>query len=290
MKILVCFEGRVRPDSTGFYLLWAFEKLGHEVTHVTPDKIHEIKPGGHDFYFRCDDGLKEGGWNAALHPSHYYAIDTHIESDWRLELAKGFDTVSVVHSDGLKLPWSRSILAREEGKDLFWIPVGCDPEKHSAGQREKIYDGCAIMNFHNGLAGPRIEALDAFFKACGPIFYGNRTFLDMAEKYAQSKLVFNRSINGDANMRVFEAMASGSCLVTDWVEDLSRLGFLNGVHYVGYYGPGDLDDVTRHLLKNDDQRERIAAAGQKEVLARHQYIHRMESLLKALNLKELVTT
>lgn len=282
MKILVSFEGRVRPDSTGFYILWAFEQLGHEVDHVLPEDIHKVK-GGYDFYCKIDDGQKVTQWNPELHPSWYMAIDTHIETDWRLELAKSFDTVSVVHSEGLKLPWGRT-----EGKDLFWVPVGCDIAKHTADKLEKKYDGCAIMNFHNGLAGPRIEALDAFAATCPKFFFGNRSFNEMANKYAESKLVFNRSINGDANMRVFEAMASGSCLVTDRVADLAKLGFVDGVHYAGYNGPGDLTQLVLHLLSDDKQREEIAAAGHAEVIAKHQYKHRMADLLSKINLKELV--
>lgn len=286
MKILVCFEGRVRPDSTGFYFLWAFNQLGHEVTHVTPDKIMDVKPGSHDFYFRCDDGLKEQGWNPELHPSHYAVIDTHIETDWRLKLAEDgkFDTISVVHSQGLNLPWGREI-----GKDLFWIPVGCDPIIHNVGKREKKYDGCAVMNFHNGLAGPRVDMLDAFFKACGNFFFGNRTFKEVSEKYAESKLVFNRSINGDANMRVWEAMCSGSCLVTDRVEDLDKLCAIDGVHYAGYSNQEELTNVVKDLLANDEKRETIAENGYKFALL-NTYKVRLENLLGALNLKELVTT
>lgn len=278
MRVLVSLETRVRPDSTGVYIIEAFKQLGHDVTHVLPENIMEVS-GGFDLYVKVDDGLKQTAWNANLHPSVYYCIDTHIETDWRIKLAKDgqFDSVSVVHSDGLDLDWGRD--------DVYWNPVGCDLKIHNVGKREKIYDGCFIGNFHNGLAGPRVECLDTFFKACrGPIFFGNRMFHEMTEKYAQSKLVFNRSINGDANMRVFEAMASGSCLITDRVGDLDKLGFVDGVHYAGYSSTEELEDLTSSLLKDEVRRETIASAGQKLVLSNHTYANRMEVLLEKLNL------
>lgn len=278
MRILVSFEDRVRPDSTGVYIREAFKYLGHEVTHVLPDQIMDVG-GGYDLYVKVDDGQKVTQWNPNLHPSHYYCIDTHVESDWRIELSKQFDSVSVVHSDGLNLDWGR--------KDVQWIPVGCDPEYHYAGEWQKEYDGCFIGNFHNNLAGPRIEMLDVFFKACpGPIFFGNRTFKDMAEKYGKSKLVFNRSINGDANMRVFESMCSGSCLVTDRVPDLDKLGFKDRIHYAGYSSKEEISYLVKELLSNDEMREGIARRGREEVLKNHTYTHRIKKLLDYLKIKE----
>lgn len=279
MKILVSLETRVRPDSTGVYVIEAFKRLGHEVTHVFPENMKDIH-GGFDLYVKVDDGQRNTAWNPELHPSAYFCIDTHIESDWRIQLAKDgrFDSVSVVHSDGLNLDWGRD--------DVYWNPVGCDPKIHHAGYRVKKYDGCFIGNFHNNLAGPRVEALDVFFKGCKSIFFGNRIFQEVTEKYAESKLVFNRSINGDANMRVFEALCSGSCLVTDHVPDLDKLGLVDGVHYAGYRNLEELRGLVPLLLENADVREGIAAAGRKAAIEAHTYDHRMKVLLEKLNLNK----
>ena len=277
MKIVVSFEGRVRPDSTGFYLLYAFKSMGHEVTHVYPEDIFKIKPSDADLFIKCDDGIYSP-WNPALKPGHYFCIDSHIEVGFRQKIIKegDFDTVSVVHSQGLGVDWGRD--------DIYWNPVGCDPKIHYVGAKEKKYDGCFIGNFHNGLAGPRIEALDAFFRACPTIFFGNRMFQQMAEIYAESRLVFNRSINGDANMRVFEALCSGSCLVTDRVPDLARLGLVDGRDYVGYSSIEELTAATKILLANDDERERIAFNGRAAVLEKHTYAHRARAILENLKL------
>lgn len=280
MKVLVSLETRVRPDSTGVYIVEAFKQLGHEVAHVLPENIGRIH-GGFDLYVKVDDGQRVTQWNPELHPSAYYCIDTHIETDWRIQLAKDgrFDSVSVVHSGGLRLDWGRD--------GVYWNPVGCDPKIHYVGVREKKYDGCFIGNFHNNLAGPRIEALDAFFKACtGPIFFGNRIFQEVTEKYAESRLVFNRSINGDANMRVWETLCSGSCLVTDRVPDLELLGLVDGVHYAGYDSPEEAHSIAHDLLAQEERREEIAAAGRAFVLERHTYAHRVRTMLEKLQLNK----
>ncbi len=283
MKILLSFEGRVRPDSTGFHLLNALRSIGHDVKHLYPDDALKVRPGEFEAHIKCDDGIYSA-WNHELRNSHYFIIDSHIETGFRKKILNegNFDTASVVHSQGLAVDWGRD--------DIYWLPVGCTPEWNYAGSREKKFDGCAIMNFHNGLAGPRVEMLDVFFKSTPKIFFGSRTYKDMAEKYAESKLVFNRSINSAGgegpNMRFFEALCSGSCLVTDRVADLESLGFIDGVHFAGYSDGVELKAVTESLLRDDERRETIAAAGRAAVLAKHTYAHRMETLLKRLNLHE----
>lgn len=271
MKILVSFDNKVRPDSTGVYLVNGFQQLGHEVNHVLPEKMLDIN-GGHDLYVKCDDGLRVTQWNPELHPSHYYAIDTHLENDWRIELARQgkFDSISVVHSEGLKLPWP---------KEAFWLPVGCDPTIHDVGKRTKLFDGCFIGNFHSQFADRRIDMVDAFFAKCPVIFHGTRMFQEMAEKYAQSKIIFNCSLNGDVNMRVFEAMCSGSCLLTDRVPDLELLGFTDKVHYFGYSSQAELIDLTDMLLKDEVTRESVAKNGQDEVIRNHTYSMRMDKII-----------
>lgn len=275
MRVLVSFEDRVRPDSTGVYIREGFKKLGHEVTHVLPEKMKDVKPGSHDIYVKVDDGLRSG-WNKDLHPSHYFCIDTHIETDWRLALAKAgeFDSISVVHPDGLKLPWGRS--------DVFWLPVACDPQFHNVGKREKKYDVCFIGNFHSQFAEKRIDAVDALFKAFPNFFFGPRTFKDMAEKYAESRIVFNMSLNGDVNMRFFEALCSGSCLVTDYIKDMDSLGFTNGRHYHGYNSVPEMIDLVRYLLDNEHVMDMTARAGQREVLLNHTYEIRCNRILQAI--------
>ena len=102
----------------------------------------------------------------------------------------------------------------------------------------------------------------------------------MARIYSASRIVFNRSIRNDVNMRVFEALACGSLLVTN---DLADNGqdelFQDGVHLATYRDPEELLEKVAYYLAHEEEREPIAAAGRAEALARHTYRHRMERLL-----------
>ena len=98
-------------------------------------------------------------------------------------------------------------------------------------------------------------------------------------------------------MRVFEALCSGSLLITDPApgSGLEEL-FKNKEHLV-IYEDNDLEDTISYYLENESERESIACAGRKEVLARHTYKHRTNSMIKVLNEKidnyeeqELVST
>lgn len=272
MKICISFENRVRPDSTGVYFLNAFRDLGHEVTHVLPESIFGVT-GGHDLYLKIDDGLKDQKWNPDLHPSAYYVIDTHIETDWRLELAKqgNFDYVSVAQKGGLSLPWHVG---------AAWIPLGCDPSIHNVGRRDKEFDVAFIGNFHTQYASRRIHAVDQAFRgAKGKIFFGNRTFKEMTEIYAKSRIVFNCALNQDINMRVFEALASGSCLLTDHIPGMKEIGLIKDVHYYGYNSLDEITPFVHGLLANEEAREEIAKEGQEIALAHHTYKHRAQDII-----------
>ena len=280
MKIIVSFENRVRPDSTGVYMVRAFQQLGHEVAHVLPEDIGNVKPGDADFFFKCDDGIPGQKWNSELHPSSYYVIDTHIESDWRIKFAYDgkFDYVTVAQPEGLELPWLNH--------NVSWLPLGCDPELHHVGEREKLYDGAFIGNFHTQYANARMEAVHEFFKSVPRPYFGSRMFKEMSEKYAQSKLVLNQAINGDLlNMRFFEVLCSGSCLVTPRLKEGFDLGLVDGVHYAGYSSLPELRGVVKDLLENDEKREGIARNGRRAAIS-HTYAQRMQQLLDIVKLPE----
>ena len=96
-------------------------------------------------------------------------------------------------------------------------------------------------------------------------------------------MVFNRSIKNDINMRVFEALASGSLLLTN---DLGENGqgelFRDGAHLAAYREADDLLDKIEFYLRREKLRERIAAAGRAEVVEKHTFGHRMEQVLRAV--------
>jgi len=106
----------------------------------------------------------------------------------------------------------------------------------------------------------------------------DRLFLrEMADHLERSRIVFNNAIKNDLNMRVFEAMCSGSLLLTDDADGLTD--FFKDRRHLVVYDEGNAVDLAVYYLRNEGEREAIAEAGRLEVLERHTYERRVETLI-----------
>lgn len=113
--------------------------------------------------------------------------------------------------------------------------------------------------------------------------------MDMYKMLSKAKIVFNMhgevAGNCAGNIRMFEATGVGSCLVTDWKENLGELFELEK-EVVTYKSIEECIDKVKWLLKNPNEREKIAIAGQKRTLSHHTISQRAELLNKIIQ-KEL---
>jgi hypothetical protein len=224
-----------------------------------------------DPFLRNPDALR-----AAPCPVAGYLIDVHLHLPTRLAFARYFDYVFVAQPDYLQhfeeLPHASA----------HWLPLACDPTVHYEPGQERICD----VGFVGKLGDPNTERYDTLKHVLGRFTcndYGRYyTPLEMGATYSRSKIVFNKSINGDVNMRVFEGMASGALLVTDRVANgLDRIGQA-GVHFVTYTSAEDAVNKIRHYLAHAEEREAIAAEGQRHVFAHHTYTHRLTTILEVV--------
>jgi len=110
--------------------------------------------------------------------------------------------------------------------------------------------------------------------------------LDMYKTLAQSRITINRHINVAEkyanNMRLYEATGMGTCLITDWKENLHTI-FKLDEEVVTYRSADELIEKVNYLLENDDERKKIAKTGQKRTLKDHTYENRMKELSKILD-------
>ena len=83
------------------------------------------------------------------------------------------------------------------------------------------------------------------------------------------------------NMRLYEATGVGALLLTDAKRNLEEL-FAVGAEVVAYESADDLVEKGRHYLAHEDERRRIAAAGQARTLRDHSYEVRMQELVSIL--------
>lgn len=244
-------------------------------TGFTPDMatlIEQTPPTNHpDLYFWVESvgGHEPRNLSVLRCPKICYLIDSHLNLEHHLQWAKQFDYVFTAQRE--YVPAFRQVNPRS-----YWLPLGCDPEIHGGKPQIKKYD----VGFVGALAfNPRRQALlDRL--GTGVNLYRDRCFWhDMAEVFAASRIVFNTFARNDLNMRFFEALCSGSMLLSDMAVGSGQDElFRNGEEYACYHD-SNLIETAQFYLENDQLREIIAQRGCKVVHNAHTYLHRMEDLL-----------
>jgi spore maturation protein CgeB len=269
-RIALIFDSTLRPETAGVYCQRALERLA-DVRHFQPHELDQVRPGDFDLFFNIDDGLHYH-LPPALRPSAFWAIDTHLNFERCRDKAPRFDIVFAAQRDGVDLLKSIGV------SSASWLPLACDQEIHRKHDVPKQFDVAFVGNI---LSGPRAELLRLIRQRYRNSFIGQCYFEEMARAYSAGRIAFNRSIRNDINMRVFEAVACGSMLLTNDLNDngLAEL-FQDGVHLATYREREDLLDKLAFYLERESIRERIAAAGRAEAIAKHTYAHRMERVLR----------
>jgi GT2 family glycosyltransferase/tetratricopeptide (TPR) repeat protein/2-polyprenyl-3-methyl-5-hydroxy-6-metoxy-1,4-benzoquinol methylase len=272
-RVAIIFDNKARPETTGTYCRRALHHLV-EVEHLLPSECYAAKQRTFDLFLNIDDGLSYD-WPGELHPSVFWAIDTHLDFDACLAKARKFDFVFAAQRDGAERLRERGIATAR------WLPLACDPEIHAKHKVEKDFDLSFVGNV---IGDERTKLLRLIQKRIRSAFVGQRYFDEMAKTYSASRIVFNRSIRNDINMRVFEALACGSMLLTnDLVENGQAELFEDGVHLATYRDADELFDKFKYYIAHSDLRERIASAGRNLVLEKHGYKHRMERILSEVS-------
>lgn len=278
LRIASYYENRLgRNDGNPLYMWNAFKNLDPDRVqsgHLIP--IGDVtKYGEWDLHFEADwgedalQGILPYKPSPIPHPSAFWSSDTHLGYEWRLEKARKTDFNFVCQKR------AREEFTRDGIKDVIWMPHAVEPQAYPHIPSIKKYDLCFIghINSQN-----RIDALDKMFAAFPEFFFGQRLFDDAAEKYCQSKIVFNISIKDDINMRVFETLSTKSFLLTNWVPTLEEL-FKDGVHLVTYKTIDEAIEKAKYYIAHDDEREAIAQAGFDEVRSKHTFTHRCRTVL-----------
>ncbi len=229
-----------------------------------------------DFYLWVETGLDTipEGLETLSVPKACYLIDTHINKEKHLEIARRFDFVFLTQKAYVEEFKSKG------HANVQWLPLACDPEIHGKTENEKLWDVGFVGSVTPSHARRKrlLDAVENNFD-----LNTDRKFMDeMAGVFCQSRIVFNNAIRDDLNMRVFEALCSGSMLVTDEAQGsgLTEL-FKDGEHLAVYHDDSLLDTI-QYYLDRPEERERIAERGRREVLERHTYEHRAKFLVSSL--------
>ncbi len=223
-RVALIFDDTVRPDTTGIYCKKALSALV-QAEHFRAADLDKMPRKGFDLYLSIDDGL-DYQLPEGLHPFAGWLIDTHMNFEWCLQRARHFDFVFTAQRDGAEAFRKRGLT------NVQHLPLACDPDMHKKHDLPKEYELCFVGNM---FPGPRLELVRLLQEHFVPMFIGREFFETMAQVYSKSRLVFNRSIKNDVNMRVFEAVACGSLLLTNDLRDNGQDQlFRDGIHLATY--------------------------------------------------------
>jgi len=289
MNILMAF--RYSPHTTAAYYAKAFRTLGYDVrtwgptVDLTPWREdqryrltgpHHPQPYGDgwqpDLYVYIEAGA--GWWPQGLPwqtPTIAYFIDSHSRLTEHIARAPRFDHVFYAHKQ----------FADAFGPGAHWLPVACDPDVHTPTHvpNGPEYDVAFVGNVYGNdpIYAERRRLLNLLRQRYKCNFVSGAYFEDMANVYANARVVFNRSAHGDLNMRVFEAMCSGRPLVTDYVASIENL--FDSTHLVTYHKERALLEAIDALLDFPEIAKRVGERGRAEVVANHTYVHRAQQML-----------
>jgi len=268
MKIAIMYNPHSDFPTVGGYLQSAFERVC-QVDQYTAGAETE----GYDHYFYVDDSPT---WymEPKHRPASFWAIDLvlpHLDflqtPEQYLERCRNFDYVYVTSTTALEY-------CRSNGVEAEFLGFAADLEYHKPHPEERSLDWVAA--WHN--CGNRIEATDR----AASLYPSGRVLFACWHEYARyismGKCVLNILRGNLVNMRVFEAMAIGTPLITSRHLDMDRYGFVEGRHYLGHDSLDELLDQIGRVRDNPDNAAAMAERAREYVLSRHTYNDRVKEL------------
>jgi|TARA_E500000305_G_C4021717_1_gene239269 hypothetical protein len=300
------YNADIRNNGTARRVSEAFFREGYVDTGMKrySRPFHdEVDYGEHDFWLFVDDGRDDIPMELPKSdaPKCCYLIDTHLGYEKRLEWAKKFDYVFIAQLADIQK-------FKEDGvSNVHWLPLACTPsvdltqrelkanidelEDWKVEDLEKTFD-VAFVGFLNrghvvdGLqeGKDRVEYLDKIFSAFPNSWLAFNCFMvEAAIRYARSKVGFNVSIKNDLNMRFFEGLSYGTCLVTNTdVVGMKETGLKDGVDFLGYTTTEEAIEKIQWALDNPLEREKIAKSGHDKVRDLHTYNHRIKKIKEVI--------
>lgn len=190
-----------------------------------------------------------------------------------------------------------------------WLSFACDPDYHRPLEladsekavygRDIVFVGAHYPNrweivkmlgdFDVGIWGPSWD--NASGAELGSLHIQNQR-VDVTEWtriYCASKIVLVVHYRDDKiachqiSPKVYEALGCGCFVLVDRQKDISKV-FKNGKHLVQFDSPEDLKEKAAWYLDHPELRRQIAENGRREVLARHTYRHRIQTIIDTVGL------
>lgn len=146
-----------------------------------------------------------------------------------------------------------------------------------------IIESVSVLNKNKSYGNTPIEFYSKkLLKSSKPPVFG----YEMYQLLSKAKICFN--IHGEVaekcagNIRLFEATGLGSCLVTDWKDNITDL-FVPDKEIITYKSVEECIEKVKWLNAHPNERDAIAKAGQQRTLAEHTFEKR------CIAVKEIIT-
>lgn len=274
--------------NTARYLVPAFEALGHEARIITQAEFYEDLPKV-DLFFGCDSGGALNFPEKHRAKSAMWFIDSRRNCNPDLRNPNDDMTAAILADGGgwvfqaQKEDWERMIDQRVHRS--AWLPLGADPDVWKPSGGEKTVDVVFCGNIWDGTRA------DLLVKIKDRHSYGH--YLgepeELAQMYSGGRLGFNISsfygtdVAYDVNMRVFEVMACGIPLVTNYLPAMYELGMQAGWTHVEYRTAEEALVMIAEVLRwHQTRRDEMGRVGRQIIIDGHTYAHRMASALEVL--------
>ncbi|NBX54840.1 MAG: hypothetical protein EBQ82_00800 [Betaproteobacteria bacterium] len=279
--------------ATANYLIVALRENGHEllVCSDLPSPLANVNRRGvvdvdqlcRGFKFSPELFLFIEGGSMQLFPAGlemlpcitaWYGIDTHMDFAKHLRISRLFDVSFIAQKEYV------ARLHQEGLPQVHWLPLAFAPELLPLPLPQKCVDIAHVGSMHVPANPQRHALLNCLRRVFPSHFFNSASPMEMQRIYAQSRIVFNKSVHNDVNMRFFEAAGAGAVIVTDPIVEngLEEL-FEEGTHYLVYQDEESLLRMVRTLLSDPDRCMDMGAAARHRVLDRHTYAHRVKEML-----------
>jgi hypothetical protein len=202
-------------------------------------------------------------------PTACFQVDSYAYTERRIAWSMLFDQAIVFH------PGSEARFRQAGHPGACFFAHAVEGDLFSGEKVERIFEIGWVGQVHGRIYNKRGAILPSLAKTFRMNDIAKRyTLKEMAWVYRQSRIVVNIGRDDypqDANLRTFEAMAAGALLITSLPSELTEIGFVDGVHFLGYREAEDIAVLARNYLGDEAARKRIAGAGREKVLCEHTY-------------------
>jgi glycosyltransferase involved in cell wall biosynthesis len=259
--------------------LFLFQIHTPNVEHFLPEHIADMK--------REYGAVPMVNWNGDYHPQDLF-------SSRNIALAKEFDLQLVVTTAVAEryrrggVNWKYWQIGYEESEampdettrafDVVFLANGYSPERKRLGMALKGNFGRADFRPTVGIFGSWPDGL-----AAGYSLYN---FDEGAKTYRAAKISIGDDqwgAPGFVSNRLFQAMSAGGAMyMQKRVPALEQLlGLVDGTHYIAWNNTSDLLHKIEYWLRpeNEQRRAAIARQGQRLMMERHTFRHRVQELI-----------